>query len=327
MASHKPLLFLALLMALLTSPLACAVCASPITVTTDKASYSTGQTVVISGSATADAVVTVQVVNPAGTTIFTDVVTATSAGVFTTSFKLPQDAVTGTYTVYASATEGSNTRSFTVTAAAPTPTAALSVAVDGGTIYFPGETAEFYILVSYNGAPVEANVSTMLYGPTEVPVTKTEVATGLYKVVLTIPDDAQAGTYAIVVNASSATYVGGVSLKSFQISPTLTDLNARLISINGTVAEIKTNIGTIKANLTDINTKITSIEGDVATIETDIGTIKANISALKTDLSTIKGYFPVTVDMTPVWVAVIMSLIAAIAAIATVIQISRKIAG
>jgi hypothetical protein len=347
MASHKPLLFFVLAIALLVTPVITApALAASLSVTTDKASYNLGQTVVISGQATAGAAVTVQVVNPAGTTIFTDVVTATSAGILTTSFRLPQDAPTGTYTVYASATEGSASKSFTVTAAtAPTAPTALSVAVDGGDIYFRGETAEFYILVSYNGALVEANVSTGLYGPTGAPMTGARIAKGLYTTTLAIPAGASAGTYTLVANASTTLdgyRVSGVALKSFIISPTLTGWNAKLISINGTVAEIKTDVRIIKMNLTTIGAKITSINGSIVEISTAVGKIKGyvedvndgglatiytELGTVKMDVADIKKQFPITVDMTPVWIAVVFSLVAALAAVYAVITISRKIAG
>jgi predicted choloylglycine hydrolase len=78
---------------------------------------------------------------------------------------------------------------------------------------------------------------------------------------------------------------------------------------------------TIESSLVDalkeINATITSINKAVATIETDLGKVKA-------DVSLVKGWLPVTVDMTPVWIAVLLALIAAIAAITSVIQIRLK---
>ena len=59
--------------------------------------------------------------------------------------------------------------------------------------------------------------------------------------------------------------------------------------VEGDVVTIETALGTIEG-------KVTSIDGTVATIETKVGTVQAGVSE-------IKGQFPVTVDMTPVWIA------------------------
>jgi hypothetical protein len=60
------------------------------------------------------------------------------------------------------------------------------------------------------------------------------------------------------------------------IKASLTNIDAKLISLNGTVATIETNLGTIEADLADINAKLVSIDGTVATIETDIGIIETD---------------------------------------------------
>ena len=59
------------------------------------------------------------------------------------------------------------------------------------------------------------------------------------------------------------------------------------------------------------------MDGDVATIKTDLGTVKTNVAS-------ISGFLPV--DMTPIWIAVILSLVAAVAAIYAVVVIRGKIA-
>ncbi len=116
------------------------------------------------------------------------------------------------------------------------------------------------------------------------------------------------------------------------------DLNAQITALNGEMVTIQTDIGAITTTLSTINGKVTSIEGDVATIETSLGTISGTVTAMdgdvatiKTDLGTVKtnvasirGFLPV--DMTPIWIAVILSLVAAVAAIYAVVVIRGKIA-
>lgn len=95
-----------------------------------------------------------------------------------------------------------------------------------------------------------------------------------------------------------------------QINTTVTNLNAQIVSIQGNIATLNTSVGTIQG-------VVTSIKGDTATILTNLGTVSAKVD-------TIKGFLPV--DLTPVWIAVILSLIAAIASIYGIIVIRSKIA-
>jgi archaellum component FlaC len=141
----------------------------------------------------------------------------------------------------------------------------------------------------------------------------------------------------VAINGTLAT----IDTKLGTMSAKLNDIDAKLVSLEDDVATVSTAVGDIKVSVDDIGLNVTSIAGDVATIETTLGTISGkvtsidgNVATIKTDLgtvkadvSTIKGQLPVAVDMTPVWIAVVLSLIAAIAAIAAVVQISRKIAG
>jgi len=124
----------------------------------------------------------------------------------------------------------------------------------------------------------------------------------------------------------------------------LEDIDAKLNSINGTVVEISSLIGNVTAKIDDIHMKVVSIDWEtkIADIQSDLGkikgyvedvddgglaTIKTEIGDVKLGISDIKKQFPITVDMTPVWIAVVLSLIAAIAAIYAVITIRQKIAG
>lgn len=87
------------------------------------------------------------------------------------------------------------------------------------------------------------------------------------------------------------------------------DLEAEVTSISGDVATVQTTLGTLQGTITDI-------DGTTATVETDVGTLQADVSDIKAN-----------VDSTPAWIAVVLSLIAAIAAIFAVITIRQKIAG
>ena len=122
----------------------------------------------------------------------------------------------------------------------------------------------------------------------------------------------------------------------------LTSLGVDITAIKGDVATIKSNIGTVNTAVSNLDAKVTSVSGNVATIQTTLGTwegiilgidgktatIETGVGALQADITDVKadvGDF--SVDMTPVWIAVVLSLVAAIAAIFAVITIRQKIAG
>ncbi len=129
------------------------------------------------------------------------------------------------------------------------------------------------------------------------------------------------------------------------MNSSFTSLNAKLVSIENGIATVQTTLGTMQTSINNLDAKVvalqgdiatvqtilgtisgkvTTIEGNVATIKTDVGTIKADISAVKSDVASVKGFLPV--DMTPVWIAVVLALIAAIASIYAIVVIRSKIA-
>ena len=129
------------------------------------------------------------------------------------------------------------------------------------------------------------------------------------------------------------------------ISTSLQSLDATITGLDGDIATIQTSVGGVTTSLASIDTVVGSMYGDVLTINTTLGTIEGTImdmdgtiATIQTDLGTVKldvaaietnvdESLPVTVDMLPMWIAVILSLIAAIAAIFAVITIRQKIAG
>jgi hypothetical protein len=103
--------------------------------------------------------------------------------------------------------------------------AQLDVEVDVGSVYFRGETAEFYVLVSSAGNRESASLCASLYfnGTLYASLTGSvkPVATGLYRIPYAIPLNASAGEYALIVDASVCG-VDGTGMKVFLLSQTLT---------------------------------------------------------------------------------------------------------
>lgn len=152
-----------------------------------------------------------------------------------------------------------------------------------GSIHFGGETAEFYVLVSSMGMPLDTDISaTLYYNGTafeDLSASAEHVSLGLYRISYAIPADAPAGTYALVVEAEQLS-LKGIALESFLLSPTLTGLNAMLISIETTTGTIRTSLGTIEVKLDTINATLASIDGRTATINTTLGLIHTDLDTI-----------------------------------------------
>jgi PKD repeat protein len=170
---------------------------------------------------------------------------------------------------------------------------ALGVTVDVGSIHFRGEFAEFNVLTTHIGKAVNATQinAVLYYGGTELSdlsISVQLVGTGLYRIPYSIPADAQAGTYTLLVEAN---YYGiaGTTLKTFLVSPTLTTTVAKILTIENGVATISTDIQVMKANITAINARLATINGDIATISSTLGTMTTSLSNLNATITSING--------------------------------------
>ena len=262
----------------------------------------------------------------------------------------------GTYEVMLTVTD-SNGNSRSLTMEVTVSRWYIDVQVSVGTIHFRGEIAEFYIETSIWGKPVDiTSVTATLYhgsGQTSLTSLVQNVGTGLYRISYSIPTDAATGTYAAVVEVNYAG-LSGTSMDTFEISSTLTDWNARLTTIEGDIATIKTDIGIIKTNLTTINAHLTSISNGIATIETDIGIVKANLTAinasvvnvddnvatvrtdlgmvktsvdsLKTDVGAVQNKLPTDTGTiaTLLYVAIVFALLSMIVSVLVYLMIKKK---
>ncbi|MEM2294094.1 MAG: hypothetical protein QXX41_12545, partial [Nitrososphaerota archaeon] len=161
--------------------------------------------------------------------------------------------------------------------------------------------------------------------------------------------------------ATISTDVGTLKVKVDDLIKALSDLNAIITEVRGGVATIRTDIGVIKSNvdtlassLNGLKALVVEVGGDVAVIKTDVGSIKVAVGALdairsrvdaissKVDsvsgkVDTVSGKVDAASKaaevasgvastlIVPVWIAVILSLVAAIASIIAIVQVTRKI--
>ncbi|MDI9619700.1 MAG: C45 family autoproteolytic acyltransferase/hydrolase [Candidatus Nezhaarchaeota archaeon] len=135
------------------------------------------------------------------------------------------------------------------------------------------------------------------------------------------------------------------SATELTLKSVLETLNAKIMSIEGDVATIKTDVGTLKVDVAAIRPVVTEIKDGVAIIQTNVGVIKGrveavdgNVATIRTDVGTIKAdisgvkgaaeaaQLAANAMTIPIYAAVILALIAAVASIYSIMQ-RRKTAG
>ncbi len=133
----------------------------------------------------------------------------------------------------------------------------------------------------------------------------------MYGDLLTI--DTTIGTFETTLDSIDATVSG--------LDSDVTALGSDMDTLIGDVVSIDTVLGSVAGT-------VTAMEGTLATIETDLGTVKVDLASAKTDIAAVETDVNdnLPVDMMPVWIAVVLALIAAIGSIAGVFIIQRKIA-
>jgi hypothetical protein len=180
------------------------------------------------------------------------------------------------YGAYAEAT-------YNTTRGATSEVDALEVEVDVGSVHFRGEVAEFYILTTLDGVPVNVtHISATIYKPdtTKEDLVAELKTTGLYRITYEIQANALDGDYTLKleVNINGA---NGSALRSFLVSSTLNNWNAALVALEDGMAAIQTQVGMIKMNITSVNAKIAAVQGEIVVIKTDIGEIRADLVYVK----------------------------------------------
>lgn len=247
----------------------------------------------------------------------------------------------GTYTVSCTAidNDGLNT---TLKIEITVQRTTLNLQVKTGTLHFPGEIAEFYVLASSLGEPVNVDVSAQLYFNESLYANLTgvieTVGLGFYRIPYTIPWNASAGTYTLIVKAKYYT-LSGVSIESFLISQTLANLNTYIEEIRGSIANIVIpNLGAINLNLTAMNVSlekiflnVIAINGTTAAIQTTLGMVNGTVARIESNMATIvvPGLGQIQTDVsgligaqetwvTPQYLIMAFSLVAAISAVLSV---------
>ncbi|MEM3290686.1 MAG: hypothetical protein QW046_04140, partial [Candidatus Micrarchaeaceae archaeon] len=97
------------------------------------------------------------------------------------------------------------------------------------------------------------------------------------------------GSGALIVNVTNSTIATIVSKLNQTIQVPLSELNAKITGINGTLVSIETAFGYMNSTLQTLNAKITVVNGSLVTIKTDLGYMNTTLQALVPVINEING--------------------------------------
>lgn len=183
-----------------------------VTVYTDKASYyieediSVHGDVKVEGAPVENATVALEIRDPTASPVIVRTLNTNASGKYILSFKLPYEALTGTYTVNAScnydAERAANITSFSLEKAS---VLVVTVTV-GRSTYVPGETIEIYGDITQANVPVVgALVAVEVQDPKNMPLVMRVLETdtdGLYGLTFRLSTGSSTGTYSVHASAS-----------------------------------------------------------------------------------------------------------------------------
>lgn len=290
------------------------------TVTTDKGSYLSGDTIRVSGSVSPTPAPTgtsafIQLLNPAGTQVAASPAPVdSSSGSFSATFVAGGTAqwTTGTYRVTATYAHDLAETPFTATAtflftaaAAPAAAPQLLMSIDATTPLVPGQAGGIFALVSWsNGSLAEANFPIAHFHPPTGPAVNLAAPErhhiGLYS--FEFPAQTAAGAYGVHIQAN-ASNVKVQGLTVITVSDQLASASA--------VAGLSTDLGALKSSVT---ADLTTLKSDVAGAKASADAAKSSVDTLKTDVANLGS----SVGNVSTFVLVV----AALAAITLVLEIA-----
>ena len=117
----------------------------------------------------------------------------------------------------------------------------LTVNINSGTIYFPGDTATIFAMTTLNGQPTTiTSLQIIMVRPNGSNITLNTViiSPGVYRATFAVPTTGPIGTYAIVAKAHLTGSTDASALVSFEVQPTWLSSNGHNIVTATTIAGV-----------------------------------------------------------------------------------------
>lgn len=169
----------------------------------------------------------------------------------------------------------------------------LNVKLEAGTIHYPGEIVGVFVQTDVDGiaADVDTLTLTLYKGTASIKsIDYTKIDTGAYSATFACPEgDGDFFIKASVTKGYETFTLYGSAVTAFTISPTINELKAKLIALDGKIATLSTEVGQMRMDLSAVNATVTGIAGKLVTIETNVGTLQADISSIGGKIVAIQG--------------------------------------
>jgi len=333
------------------------------TISTRASSYSQGDIVSFNIQSTFAPTMTINIFDPQGTPGAIDLVPAdfvTSGGLQVLplneeegQFTLSNDAVTGTWTWNTTVFGVTKSGNFAVVAAAGiitntdlnTTLAGINSRLDTLNSTILGIGAN---VTSIKGTVVTIQTSTGTITTSLASLSAT--VTSISGSIATLQTSMGIVTTSVSSLSSSISSISSgmatVQTSLGSITTSLSSIDAVLGYVANDTATLKTSLGTVTTSLASINPVLTSIQNGIATITTDVGTLQGTVTSISNGVATIQtgvgtlqtnvGNLQTDVTSTKdstagvptlVYIAIVLALVAAIAAVASIVLMRRKIAG
>ena len=246
--------------------------ATPITVTPAKTEYKSGETLNVTGVATPNTDVTIQLFDSTGKRVAITQVTADAEGAYSAAnlWIFTKDDPSGTWTVkaYDAAAAEWAEATFTVTVDVTAPT--LTITIEPTKAVYKEETIT--IVVSSNEELKTAPTVTVTQaGASSVTVTMTEIAPLKWS-----------GTYTIVkgFDGTATVEATGEDLAGNIGTAKATFMVEVVPAWEKSIAELQERISTLETKISDLEEKVTSLESKLTTATGEIDSLSAEVTAL-----------------------------------------------
>ena len=270
-----------------------------------------------------------------------------STGCFEGKFTVPTSLALGDYYINATDTSGlTDLISFSIVEPEV-------IVYTGATEYMPGDTITFFAKCTFDYADQVVNI----YTPKDfkIVVSNFDIVTKLGNyytgtVSWTLPTDATLGTWVWNATIGGKTVSGtftvvekptmaGLSVEVSRLKEDVASLSKKVEDLRTTVSTQRVDIDKLSKAVSDLTTAVSSLTSDVSALSDALSTLRGDVqnvaSAVSEAQSAAEGASEAASAAqsaaagisTAVYGAVILSLIAAVAAIMSIIILQRKIAG
>jgi len=222
------------------------------------------------------------------------------------------------------------------------------IAYTGASEYMPGDTVAFYVKSSFKYT-TEDGITINLYTPKNfqipVPIVITTKVQDLYTGSATyqLPADADLGTWFWNITLGSVTRndtftvsakptVTALSEKVSKLKEDVSSLADTVESLRGTVSAQASDIDKLSKAVSDLKSAVSDLSDSLSTLSGDVSNVASAVSSAQSaaeeaSKAATSAQSTAAGIQTAVYGAVILSLIAAVAAIMSIVIMQRKIAG